>query len=128
MRERSRDFESLTEVNTAMSMFRSLVISVLQRLVGRTQGATASPQLAGGKTLRNPQLNAMLAGLALLYAISPIDVVPDFVPILGWLDDGLVLWFGLSQAWQAMRGRNEPMAAAQTVNGTVIETTATRVA
>ena len=114
-------------MNAIMPMFRSFVISVLQRFVNRQQGATASPQLAGGKSFRNPQLNALLAVLAVVYAISPIDVVPDFVPVLGWLDDGLILWFGLSQAWQAMRGRKEPVAAAQTVNGTVIETTATRV-
>jgi len=26
-------------------------------------------------------------GLALIYTISPIDLVPDAFPILGWLDD-----------------------------------------
>jgi uncharacterized membrane protein YkvA (DUF1232 family) len=24
---------------------------------------------------------------ALLYLISPIDLVPDFIPVIGWLDD-----------------------------------------
>jgi uncharacterized membrane protein YkvA (DUF1232 family) len=28
--------------------------------------------------------------LALLYIISPIDLVPDVIPILGWSDDLLV--------------------------------------
>mgnify|MGYP001587556632 FL=1 len=28
---------------------------------------------------------------ALLYVISPVDVVPDFIPGLGWLDDLVVL-------------------------------------
>ena len=28
--------------------------------------------------------------MALLYDASPIDLIPDIIPILGWLDDGLV--------------------------------------
>jgi hypothetical protein len=41
---------------------------------------------------------------ALLYVISPVDVVPDFIPGLGWLDDLLVL--GLL-AWYLTRGRGQ---------------------
>ena len=28
---------------------------------------------------------------ALLYVLSPIDLVPDFIPVLGTVDDGLVI-------------------------------------
>ena len=28
--------------------------------------------------------------LALLYIISPVDVVPDVIPVIGWADDVLV--------------------------------------
>jgi uncharacterized membrane protein YkvA (DUF1232 family) len=28
--------------------------------------------------------------VALLYDASPIDLIPDVIPLLGWLDDGLV--------------------------------------
>lgn len=28
---------------------------------------------------------------AIIYVISPIDAVPDFIPIAGWLDDGSVI-------------------------------------
>ena len=72
--------------------------------------------------LQNPQLNALLAVLAVVYAISPVDAVPDLIPIVGWLDDGLVLWFGLSQALKAMRGGRDP----EPVPATVVETTAVR--
>ncbi len=27
---------------------------------------------------------------ALLYDVSPIDFVPDLIPLLGWFDDGVV--------------------------------------
>jgi uncharacterized membrane protein YkvA (DUF1232 family) len=32
--------------------------------------------------------------LAALYVVSPIDAIPDFIPVLGWTDDSAVmLWF-----------------------------------
>ena len=33
----------------------------------------------------------ILAGLAIGYALSPIDLIPDFIPVLGYLDDLLIL-------------------------------------
>ncbi|MBF9222307.1 YkvA family protein [Hymenobacter ruricola] len=39
--------------------------------------------------------STIVSGLAvLLYVLSPIDLVPDFIPVLGFLDDlSLVSWF-----------------------------------
>ena len=39
--------------------------------------------------------STIISGLAvLLYVLSPIDLVPDFIPVLGFLDDlSLVSWF-----------------------------------
>ncbi|MHB1295895.1 MAG: YkvA family protein [Anaerolineae bacterium] len=34
------------------------------------------------------------------YALSPIDLIPDFIPVLGYLDDLLLLPLGV---WLAMR-------------------------
>jgi uncharacterized membrane protein YkvA (DUF1232 family) len=36
----------------------------------------------------------LLAGL-LLYVISPVDLISDFLPVLGWLDDMALLTFAL---------------------------------
>ena len=36
--------------------------------------------------------------IALLYLISPIDVIPDAIPLVGMLDDVLVAGYALRQA------------------------------
>jgi len=38
-----------------------------------------------------PWLPKVLAALTVAYALSPIDLIPDFIPILGYLDDALIL-------------------------------------
>ena len=43
------------------------------------------------KAKETPILAKILAFLTVAYALSPIDLVPDFIPVLGYLDDVLVL-------------------------------------
>lgn len=51
-------------------------------------------------------------GLAILYSISPIDVVPDFLPVAGWADDILVLGTSVLNLLQAYtRDSNEALSA-----------------
>ena len=38
-----------------------------------------------------PVLAKILAGITVGYALSPIDLIPDFIPVLGYLDDLLSL-------------------------------------
>ena len=33
--------------------------------------------------------------LALIYTVSPIDLVPDFIPIVGWFEDALLVIVGV---------------------------------
>lgn len=38
-----------------------------------------------------PILAKLLAEITVVYALSPIDLIPDFIPVLGYLDDVLLL-------------------------------------
>ena len=44
---------------------------------------------------RVPWMAKLVAGLVAAYAFSPIDLLPDFVPVLGYLDDLLILPLGV---------------------------------
>lgn len=39
---------------------------------------------------RAPLPAKLTALLAVAYVLSPVDIVSDFIPVLGWLDDGVV--------------------------------------
>ena len=39
---------------------------------------------------RIPLQNRIVIGGLLVYLMTPIDIVPDFIPILGWLDDAFI--------------------------------------
>ncbi len=41
-------------------------------------------------------------GLAIAYALSPIDLIPDFIPVLGMLDDALILPVFIYLAFKAI--------------------------
>lgn len=43
------------------------------------------------KDHKTPWLAKVFAGITIAYALSPIDLIPDFIPVLGYLDDIILL-------------------------------------
>ena len=67
---------------------------------------------------RVPLLARVVAVAVAAYALSPIDLIPDFIPVLGWLDDLLIVPLGL---WVVRRLIPDPLwaelhAAAETAS------------
>lgn len=49
---------------------------------------------------RTPLVAKIVAGLIVAYAFSPIDLIPDFIPVLGYLDELILLPLGV---WLVMK-------------------------
>lgn len=49
---------------------------------------------------RVPRGAKLAAGVAAAYALSPIDLIPDFIPVLGYVDDLILVPLGI---WLAVK-------------------------
>ena len=67
-----------------MAMDAVLMIPNLVKLVGRLL-----------KDPRVPRRAKVMLGFAAAYVASPIDLIPEFIPVIGWADDLLILIYAL---------------------------------
>ncbi|OYD44369.1 hypothetical protein CHU00_17090 [Sphingobacterium cellulitidis] len=49
-----------------------------------------------GKYKMNKWNMSIIVG-TILYVVSPIDAIPDIIPVLGWLDDASIVGFAISK-------------------------------
>jgi len=48
------------------------------------------------RSVRTPWIAKLIAGSVAAYAFSPIDLIPDFIPIIGYLDDLIIIPLGIA--------------------------------
>lgn len=71
---------------------------------------------------RTPIAAKLVAGAVAAYALSPIDLIPDFIPLLGYLDDLVIVPLGITLAVRLIppvlmaEFRTEALALARPVN------------
>ncbi|MBV7555058.1 UNVERIFIED_ORG: uncharacterized membrane protein YkvA (DUF1232 family) [Pseudomonas putida] len=51
---------------------------------------------------QTPWLPKWISVFVVAYALSPIDLIPDFIPVLGYLDDVIILPLGILLAIRLM--------------------------
>jgi uncharacterized membrane protein YkvA (DUF1232 family) len=97
-------------------------MAALDKIVRHSNRAQlATRLLALWKLMRHrdtPRAPKVIAVLVLAYALSPIDLIPDFIPVLGLLDDLILVPMGIalvvrltpSHLWQARMAEAEASA------------------
>ncbi|WP_263317001.1 YkvA family protein [Marinobacter sp. R17] len=69
----------------------------LRQLATRLKADTLALYLAA-RDPRTPWLAKAVVAIVVAYALSPIDLIPDFIPVLGYLDDIILLPLGIALA------------------------------
>ncbi|ERT04470.1 hypothetical protein M595_5568 [Lyngbya aestuarii BL J] len=60
----------------------------------------------------------------LLYLLSPIDIAPDFIPIVGWIDDGIVATLFVTEISQLLLERlksSQKTTSTEVAEGEVVD-------
>ena len=88
-----------TTIAGASSEVSSAMLKTIKAKATQLKGEIVALYLAG-RDPRTPWYAKAMIAAVLAYALSPIDLIPDFIPILGYLDDLVLLPIGI---WLAIR-------------------------
>ena len=83
--------------------------------------------------LRNPKYRWWVVAGSLLYLVSPIDISPDVFPIIGWLDDGIIISLLIAEVSQIAKEKLQASnsradrATSTTVENAPVDVTAVQV-
>jgi uncharacterized membrane protein YkvA (DUF1232 family) len=75
----------------------SFIKERLQAWAGQLKREIQALWVAAG-CVRTPHSAKLVAAVVTAYAFSPIDLIPDFIPVLGLLDDLILLPIGIALA------------------------------
>ena len=65
---------------------------------GRTVASAAT-------RMKSTWIGWSVTGLSTAYVLCPLDVLPDFIPVLGWVDDGAAIVAAIGGAVAALSAR-----------------------
>lgn len=69
-------------------------------VVGKTAAAWIHQNLRSA--LRHPKYRWWVVTGSLLYLLNPLDIAPDALPVVGWIDDGLLATLVVSEVAQVV--------------------------
>ncbi len=75
------------------------MLAALKRWASRIVRDVTALWLAA-RDRRTPLGAKLMAALTAAYALSPVDLIPDFIPVLGYVDDLILVPLGV---WLAVR-------------------------
>ncbi len=65
--------------------------------------------------LKHPRYRWVVMGASLLYLVSPLDFSPDLIPVVGWVDDGVVATLLATGITQVLLDRRQAMKEKKTL-------------
>jgi uncharacterized membrane protein YkvA (DUF1232 family) len=64
--------------------------------------------------LQNPKYRWWVVAASLIYLVSPIDLIPDFVPFVGLVDDTLIISLLVAEVAQVAKSKLQERSARST--------------